>query len=212
MKYHWHISGALLGLSLGLASWAAQEIFWIPERIAVASGPEQKDSMVAKDVSDRERRLSEREEILQDQLKRHQATLKEESEALESERKKLDQQFRDREAVWKKKISDLENQLKTKSEELEKTKSKRVENTRSIYEKMDPKSAAKILQEIEYDIAVKIISGMKEQKAAEILSKMNPEKARTITEINLGKLKKVSQPVNEVKEDNPIAPIGDQKK
>ena len=70
---------------------------------------------------------------------------------------------------------------------------------RGLYEKMESKKAAKILESMDVDLSNKIIASMKQDKAADIMSKMLPEKARLITErtfINreLSSQTKVNQP------------------
>ena len=56
-----------------------------------------------------------------------------------------------------------------------------------IYEKMDAKQAAKILNDMNIHLASRILKTMKPVTAAEILGKMSSEKARKITERNLKK-------------------------
>ena len=54
-------------------------------------------------------------------------------------------------------------------------------NTASIYEAMDSKKAAKIIQNYSDNIARDIIYAMKKKKAAEILAELTPEVANKIT-------------------------------
>ncbi|MCK9210204.1 MAG: hypothetical protein M0P61_05125 [Ignavibacteriaceae bacterium] len=53
--------------------------------------------------------------------------------------------------------------------------------TASLYEMMEPKKAAKIIQNFSDNIARDILYSMKKKKAAEILAQLNPETANRIT-------------------------------
>jgi len=53
--------------------------------------------------------------------------------------------------------------------------------TASLYEMMEPKKAAKILQNFSDNVARDILYSMKKKKAAEILTQLNPETANRIT-------------------------------
>jgi hypothetical protein len=56
-----------------------------------------------------------------------------------------------------------------------------MKQTAKLYENMDPKKAAKIIQSYSDNIARDIIYSMKQKKAAEILSELNPDTANRIT-------------------------------
>jgi predicted TIM-barrel enzyme len=56
-----------------------------------------------------------------------------------------------------------------------------MKQTAKMYESMDPKKAAKIIQSYSDNIARDIIYSMKQKKAAEILSELNPDTANRIT-------------------------------
>lgn len=51
----------------------------------------------------------------------------------------------------------------------------------SIYEKMKPKDAARILNDMDMDLLSAVIAGMKEAKVAPILAEMDAAKARSLT-------------------------------
>jgi flagellar motility protein MotE (MotC chaperone) len=56
-----------------------------------------------------------------------------------------------------------------------------MKQTAKMYESMDPKKAAKIIQSYSDNIARDIIYSMRQKKAAEILSELNPDTANRIT-------------------------------
>jgi flagellar motility protein MotE (MotC chaperone) len=75
-------------------------------------------------------------------------------------------------------VDDLKKKIKT----LEEQQSAKVESFRKVYEGMDGKRAARILEDVDLGLATEILSGMKTDKAAEILGRMNPIRAKQITE------------------------------
>lgn len=215
MRYSKQLTTLFLILSLVVAAWTAQELNWTEEAVASASDKnlDKNDSNRIDELEKREKEILAREETLKEQLKRQEMALQQEAAAILESRRKLNEQVKVIEEKWQKKLQEKETELKKKTDELAQFRSKSMDNLRSVYEKMEPKSAAKVLQEVDRNLASRILMGMKEQKAAEILSKMNTEKAREITELNSGiSKKKNSRQVNEVKEDNPIAPIGEENK
>ncbi len=54
--------------------------------------------------------------------------------------------------------------------------------TAKLYEAMDPKQAAKIIQSYSDNVARDIIYSMRQKKAAEVLSELNPQTANRITQ------------------------------
>jgi len=56
-----------------------------------------------------------------------------------------------------------------------------MKQTAKLYENMDPKKAAKIIESYSDNIARDIIYSMKQKKAADILSELNPDTANRIT-------------------------------
>jgi flagellar motility protein MotE (MotC chaperone) len=77
-----------------------------------------------------------------------------------------------------------------------------VESFRGVYEKMEAKRAAKILDEMDLTLSSQILGGMRGERAAEILSQMSPDKARLITERYLGKRTPASSKPVEVKQED----------
>jgi len=164
-------------------------------------------------LDQREKKLQEREQAVQDQLTRHEKVIQELKESLAKEKSASEEKLKTQEASWKKKIQEMEKELKAKTEELDGARERQLASFLGIYEKMEPKQAAKVLESTEVKLATQIITQMKPQKAAEVLAKMSPERARLITESGFAKAKKTnSQKVNEVTENNPIAPIGEPEK
>ncbi|MFM8315139.1 MAG: MotE family protein [Deltaproteobacteria bacterium] len=162
-----------------------------------------------KDLSDmplaeREKYVSEKEEFLKKQSEYYEKVileLKEKIVALgketkqtlsrnegESQKKVAEKEsqwkakLEKTDAEWKSKLSAKENENEKLQKELDRWKDARAELFRGMYEKMESKRSAKILETMDVDLANKIISGMKQEKAAEIMSKMMPEKAKLITE------------------------------
>jgi flagellar motility protein MotE (MotC chaperone) len=51
----------------------------------------------------------------------------------------------------------------------------------NIYEKMKPKDAAKIFEDLDQDVLLKVVERMNERKTAPILAEMRPDKAQQLT-------------------------------
>ena len=95
-----------------------------------------------------------------------------------------EQGIKDREAIIKEQLGKYEAtlaKLRGEIKNLEKTREDKVDSFREVYAKMEPKKAARILDDMEASLASRILGGLKQQQAAEILGKMDPEKARRIT-------------------------------
>ena len=58
---------------------------------------------------------------------------------------------------------------------------KQLQSLVTIYEKMKPKDAARILNDMEMDLLASVVGGMKDSKIAPILAEMDPAKARSVT-------------------------------
>lgn len=164
----------------------------------------------AQELTEKEKALESREMALKDQLARHEKNLDALKAEFEKEKKALQEALRKSEEEWRIRLAQKEKELKNQSAELQALQAKKIEGMSQLYEKMEPKSAAKILEDMDVRLSVQILSKVKPQQAAEILSKMNAEKARMLTEASFGR--KVSQWVNEGNEKSPIAPIGSEKK
>ena len=59
--------------------------------------------------------------------------------------------------------------------------SKRLQELRGMYEKMDPARAAKILNSLEQELAIAILAGMKKKAAANLLNNLEPGTAAALS-------------------------------
>jgi flagellar motility protein MotE (MotC chaperone) len=159
-------------------------------------------------LSEREKQLVEKEEFLKKQSEYYEKVILELKEKLSAQIKMGKQNVAQSESTLKQKTNQLEIEWKSKLEkkdseiadlqkELSTWKDARAELFRGLYERMESKKAAKILETMDLDLSNKIIAGMKQDKAAEIMSKMMPDKAKLITEKtfsarNLGSQDKVN--------------------
>jgi len=82
------------------------------------------------------------------------------------------------------KIEEMKS-LKTAIEGLVETKEAqeddRIKKLISVYEKMKPKDAARIWNELDMDILLQVALGMREANTAAVLSQMTPDRARALT-------------------------------
>lgn len=142
---------------------------------------------------DRERYVSDREEFLKKQSEYYEKVIFELQDKNQNIGKENKQNLSKQEAQWRVKLEKAETEWKVKiaekeaeNEKLKKElaiwKDARAELFRGMYEKMESKRSAKILETMDVDLSNKIIAGMKQEKAAEVMSKMLPEKAKLITE------------------------------
>lgn len=186
LKHYRLVSLTLLGLSFGLVLYIANELDLLGYTEGSAS-----DQPVAEkqDITDqevqlkrRERVLNEKEGILKDQLTRYEKLIVDLRTKLEKKEKEYQATLADKERNYKTEIASLEKQNKELKAQQEKTAQQRSETYHLIYEKMDSKKAAKILDEMEVSTATSILENVKQEKAADILSKMSSERARLITE------------------------------
>lgn len=210
MKY-WQVSIFFLFLSLVTAGWACLELgFWdenllfaaenAVEKSVSTSTPEEKAARNRdRDLMLKEKEIADRETILNDQLKRTDGVMSEMKKKLAAKDDEMKKRLGEQEAEFNRKLAQKESELKRVKRELASARDSRAQNYKSVYEKMDPKKAAKILDEMEISLSTQIIGDMNQSRAAEILAKMSPERARQITERPLRKAGRVSQ-VNEVTE------------
>ncbi|MFN4089513.1 MAG: MotE family protein [Alphaproteobacteria bacterium] len=63
----------------------------------------------------------------------------------------------------------------------DKQQAEKLDSLVSIYEKMKPRDAARILEGLEMDILIDVLGRMREMRSAPILASMDPEKARAVT-------------------------------
>ncbi len=82
------------------------------------------------------------------------------------------------------KISDLKQIQETISALLvkhDKQKEEKIQSVVKIYEKMKPKDAARIFEELEMPILLDVLERMREAKTASIMANMSPAKAKAVT-------------------------------
>jgi flagellar motility protein MotE (MotC chaperone) len=134
-----------------------------------AKAPETPVGSSEKDVQALHELLKDREKKLADREKQ----ISEKENELKEKQAFLEQQLGKYEAT----VARLQGELKA----LEKSKDDKVSAFQQVYEKMEAKKAARILDSLDPDLTGRILSGLKQKQAAEILSLMDPEKARLIT-------------------------------
>ncbi len=222
MKYYWQISTILLVMSLGVVGWMAYELnlfsFGILEaaenkdKATDASGnvpPENELVVRARDLASKEALVKEqvsRSEKIISELKQKLAQKEEElktkslssDEQVKSKMVKIEEEHKRKiaqlEEDYKQKLARKDKELKAKEAMIAKIKDNRAETYRSLYEKMEPKQAAKILNDLDINLAGQILGGMKNDKAAEILAKMTSERAKLLTERAVPKRAVASKP------------------
>jgi flagellar motility protein MotE (MotC chaperone) len=113
-------------------------------------------------LKDREKKITEREAALQGKERE-----------LNEKQQFLEQQLGKYEATVAKLRQEVKNLASSRDE--------KVSAFRMVYEKMEAKKAARILNDLDTALAGRVLSGMRQQHAADILAKMEPEKARQIT-------------------------------
>ena len=145
--------------------------------VEIASNKTTNDSL-----SEREKQLVEREEFLKKQSEYYEKVILELKEKMADQAKLNKEGLNKNEASFKEKLAKKDSEISALQKELHTWKDARAELFRGLYEKMDSKKAAKILEAMDTDLSNKILAGMKQDKAAEIMSKMAPDKAKVITE------------------------------
>ncbi len=114
------------------------------------------------------------------QLRVKEKSLAEREAALDLKTRDLE----DRQKIMKEQLGKYENvigKLRFDLKSLESSRKDKVMAFQQVYEKMEPKKAARILDDLDPELVVKVLTGMRQQQVAEILSKMDPDKARRIT-------------------------------
>jgi len=176
-------------MTLFVCLWLAYELDAFSTKEVIAS--EKPESTSVGNESAAIASLHKSLQMKERELKQKEEALGRQERALAEKEKILAQQMDRYEKIIR--------ELKNKAGELEGIKDARLESFRTVYEKMDPKKASKILEEMDVGMAAGIIGGMKGDRAAEILSNMSSEKARMVTERYVGKRTgaSVSTKVNE---------------
>lgn len=79
------------------------------------------------------------------------------------------------------KLKSLEGQIKKLLRQHDKERAEQLASLVKVYEKMKPKDAARIFEQLEMDILLQVTGRMKESKMAPVLAAMDPEKAKELT-------------------------------
>lgn len=176
----WRLTSLFVFLSMLVSIWLLAELGVFSSAPVMASEKAEHPAAASSETSidEYQKTLIEKNKLLE---KRETELNKRETSVAEKE-KLVSQQLNRYEGIIQ--------ELKTKLAELETTKASQAESFRQIYEKMDPKKAARILDDLELGLTSQIIAGMKQEKAAEILGQMSKEKARQVTERYLSRLSK----------------------
>lgn len=148
---------AVTALALSLA-WAGEE--------APAPAPASDPLTLRRSLTAKETELSGREA----DLSRREAQLQEREKILSGQV-----------ARYERAIADISKKLK----EAQKVQGETADNVSRVYERMEPKRAAQVLNGMEVALASAILSSMKRDQAAAILGLMSPAKARRVTEMQL---------------------------
>ena len=114
--------------------------------------------------------LKNREKELNERL----AKLEKQEEAFKSQNQLVTSQV----SAYQKEIE----RLRAENKRLQKKKVEKNVSLSKVYEKMDPKKAAKILDGLNVSLSVQILSDLNPSKAAEILGRMSSQKAKSATE------------------------------
>ncbi|MDZ7714120.1 MAG: hypothetical protein U5L06_13930 [Rhodovibrio sp.] len=113
--------------------------------------------------------LAERREKLEQRAQ----TLDRRENLVKAAEKRLDQ-----------KVGEMER-LRTEIEDLlvkyDEQETKQLARLVNIYEKMKPKDAARIFEDLDQDVLLKVVERMNERKTAPILAEMRPDKAQQLT-------------------------------
>lgn len=175
------LSLCFLSLSIAMTGWLAYELGLTSYTKGAASDalkvePGSADPSVETRetvISRREREVNEREKVLKEQLARSEKVIEE----LQKKRGELE---------------GLRVAQKNTLQEFEALKNKQAEHFVQIYDKMEPKKAARIIDGMEIGLASSILASIRQDRAAEILSRMQSDRARLLTEKYLGKRKLTS--------------------
>jgi flagellar motility protein MotE (MotC chaperone) len=114
------------------------------------------------------------------QISEKESKLQKREQAIETKERELS----DRENLVRQQLDGYEKkiqELKTEISGLKKNQEEKNIGMVQVFEKMEPKRSAKILDEMDLETATKLIISMKQQRAAEILSSMQPSRAKAIT-------------------------------
>lgn len=78
-------------------------------------------------------------------------------------------------------LAALQQKIQGLIQQYDEQENKKLESLVTIYEKMKPKDAARIMNELDMTVLLDVMNRMKEAKAADILADMDPARAREVT-------------------------------
>lgn len=107
-------------------------------------------------------------------LKRKEEELARHEQALKTLERQIDEKI--------KKISAMEQNIKAMLDEAQSVQDKKFKHLVSVYSNMKAKNAASTLEKLDEKTAVKILSGMRGRKAGEILNFVQPAKAAKLSQ------------------------------
>lgn len=173
----WKLFTLCIALSLGMVVWLGYEVGALFPRVEAAeTGPATDKAPADKGAQNAlEQQWQERSTALdqrQANLERKEQMLKEKETILATQVER-----------YEKIISEYKARLVEQDEE----RKSRADAARQVYEKIEPKKAAKIIEQMDISLATQLMSGMKGEKAAAIYGQMSPERAKEITERFLGR-------------------------
>jgi len=192
----------------GLKSPQPQVPTETPAKTAPVPQSQPEKNMTQESLSLREKDLLEKEEFLKKQSEYYEKVIvelkeklgnlaKENKQKMSKSEEGFEGKLKEKEKSWNAQLAKKDSEILVLKKELDTWKDARAELFRGLYEKMESKKAAKILETMDLDLSNKILAGMKQDKAAEIMSKMMPDKARLITEKTFSNRELSSQKVNQ---------------
>jgi len=163
----WRLVFIIISSTLLVTCWLGYELGLIlPNQVHASDKPDALESL-QQSIQEKEKSLETREEALTHR----------------------EQMLADKEKILAEQIDRYEKvivELRSKVAVSDSAKEAKVSSFRKVYEKIEPKKSAKILDEMEIGLASQIIGGMQGDKAAELLGQMSPERARVLTEKIIG--------------------------
>jgi flagellar motility protein MotE (MotC chaperone) len=124
-------------------------------------------------MSDEEIELLQQLAARRAELDRRAERLREREATVQAAEKRLDQKVGE--------LDRLRGEIEALLVEYDEQEAKQLDRLVEIYEKMKPKDAAKIFEDLEMEVLLKVVERMKERATAPILAEMRPNKAQELT-------------------------------
>lgn len=137
--------------------------------------------------------------MLEDALEKLEYLEKREAQILEQQKLLEVSDRRIREQVAKLKL--IKNEIVESAKLADSTIARENKRLISIYEKMKPKDAANIFNEMSPVVAAELLRTMKEDQSSQILSKMNPKNAYNVTLSLSGGIKETEKKYDNIRKD-----------